>query len=57
MRRADNAENRMKLDIYFIKRRDVSKSFRRVGGCVIEVQKLLVRVETEEWVYEAFELS
>jgi len=28
-----------------------------VGGCVIEVQKLLVRVETEEWVYEAFELS
>ncbi len=57
MRRADNAENRMKLDIYFIKRRDVSKSFRRVGGCVIKVQKLLVRVETEEWVYEAFELS
>tara|TARA_Y100001968_G_C19422884_1_gene752765 strand:+ start:1768 stop:1941 length:174 start_codon:yes stop_codon:yes gene_type:complete len=57
MRRADNAENHMKLDIYFIKRRDVSKSFRRVGGCVIEVQKLLVRVETEEWVYEAFELS
>lgn len=57
MRMADNAENSMKLDIYFIERRGVSKSFRRVDGCVINVQKLLVRVETEEWVYEAFELS
>ena len=56
MRRADNAKNGIKLDIRFIERESASKSLDVRRVCE-KMQKLLVRVETEEWVYEAFELS
>lgn len=56
MRRADNAKNGIKLDIRFIERKGASKSLDMRRVCE-KMQKLLVRVETEEWVYEAFELS
>ena len=38
-------------------RKLLKTSSEAMSGCVKMMQKLLVRVETEEWVYEAYELS